>query len=122
MREKERPVAVANTGPLISAFQCSRFDLIERYFSTIHIPLSIMEELERHGVKHLAVALIAAGIIHVHQLTEQENKQAKELACQIALSLLARIKDAAHHPDFIGKQWYYFKGQNSKPKLFWWMN
>jgi len=49
------------------------------------------------GVKRLAVALIDVGIIHVHQMTEQENKQAEEFACQIAKSPLARIKDAAHH-------------------------
>ena len=38
--QTDKVIAVSNTGPLISAFQCGRMDLLRRYFSVIYITAS----------------------------------------------------------------------------------
>ena len=38
--EMDKIVVVSNTGPLISAFQCGRTDLLKRYFSVIYVTVS----------------------------------------------------------------------------------
>jgi hypothetical protein len=41
--------AVSNTGPLISAFQSDSFSIMTKIFAEIHIPMSCVAELEKHG-------------------------------------------------------------------------
>jgi predicted nucleic acid-binding protein len=40
-------VVASNTGPLVSAFQCGRIDLLRRYFGVIHIPETVLLEMRR---------------------------------------------------------------------------
>ncbi|MFB0546090.1 MAG: hypothetical protein ACETWB_04200 [Anaerolineae bacterium] len=58
-------IVVSNTGPLISAFQCRRVDLLQRYFETTHIPESALTEFERHGAEDMVRKLIDEGFISV---------------------------------------------------------
>ncbi len=41
---------VSNTGPLISAFQSSRVDILRQFYDVIFIPDSELIEFEQHGV------------------------------------------------------------------------
>jgi predicted nucleic acid-binding protein len=45
----DKIVAVSNTGPLISALQCERIDLLKHYFAVLYITDSERAELEKHG-------------------------------------------------------------------------
>jgi predicted nucleic acid-binding protein len=90
-------VVVSNTGPLISAFQCSRIYLLQRYFEAIHIPASELEEFERHRAGRTIHNLINANFVRVERLTVDEKEQAAQIAKHIAESALANVKDPAHH-------------------------
>jgi predicted nucleic acid-binding protein len=52
---------ISNTGPLISAFQCGRIDLLKHYFETIYIPESELEEFRRHGADETIRQLVSEG-------------------------------------------------------------
>ena len=45
----DKTTVTCNTGPLISAFQCGRVDLLKRYFKTVYIAPSEVAEFEKHG-------------------------------------------------------------------------
>jgi len=78
-------VAVSNTGPLISAFQCTRIDLLKRYFSAIYITSSELTEFDKHGWGEDIRKLIDEGFVVVFvDLTEGEKKQAEQVAKRIA--------------------------------------
>lgn len=47
----EKLIAVSNTGPLVSALQCNRIDLLNRYFARLYLPPSVLAELEQHGAR-----------------------------------------------------------------------
>lgn len=83
--EIDKIIAVSNTGPLISAFQCGRTDLLKRYFSVIYITASELIELDKHGWTDDVRELINEGfVIVVEELTEQEKEFAEGVAKRIA--------------------------------------
>jgi len=90
-------VVISNTGPLISAFQCGRIDLLKHYFEAIYIPESELEEFRRHGADKTIRQLISEGLVIVERLTADEKAQARQIARSIAESAFARIKDYEHH-------------------------
>ena len=89
---------VSNTGPLISALQCDRMDILRQFYDRVHIPASGMAELEKHGAGPEIRALISAGFIIVHDdLTVLEQERAQQMAMEIADSKVSKDKEAAHH-------------------------
>lgn len=75
---------VSNTGPMVSAFQCDRIDLLKRYFSLIYITPSEREELNVHGWIDEVNQLIAEGFVVVEALTNSEKIQAEVVDKRIA--------------------------------------
>lgn len=63
--EIQKPPVVSNTGPLISAFQCDRIDLFKRYFDSIYIVQSQLEEFKRHQAQEWIQELIDEGFVKV---------------------------------------------------------
>jgi predicted nucleic acid-binding protein len=93
--EIDKIVAVSNTGPLISAFQCGRIDLLKRYFSVIYITASELAELEKHGWTDDIRQLIDEGFVSVvEELTEREKELAEGVARRIATD------PASHDPEW----------------------
>lgn len=91
------PVA-SDTGPLLSAFQCGRVDLIVRYFGPIYIVDSILEECRQHGAGDDIQTLIEDGsAVVIGDLSNGERRQAQELAQQIAISPYSNVADPFHH-------------------------
>lgn len=85
MTEPDKIIAVSDTGPLISAFQCGRTDLFRRYFSRIYITASELTELDGHGWADEIRGLIREGLVKVaKELNEEEKKQAELIARNIA--------------------------------------
>lgn len=93
----EKLIAVSDTGPLISAFQCNRIDLLWRYFVRIHLPPPVMTELEQHGARDEVQQLLAQDLFRVEYLSAQEATQAKQIAKQIASFPSTKIRDHTHH-------------------------
>jgi len=93
----EKMVAVANTGPLISALQCGRTELLRHYFATIYIPQSELAEFERHNVKDEIQALLDEGLLVTQDLTSDEQETAQGIAKQIAGHPLTKVRDYQHH-------------------------
>jgi predicted nucleic acid-binding protein len=87
--------AVSNTGPLISVFQSGRTDLLRRYFSAIHIPESVLVELEAHGAGDQTQQLIAEGFLVVETIKPEDRLEVERWAQQIAA--IAKVKDPARH-------------------------
>ena len=90
-------VAVSNTGPLLSAFQCNRTDLLARYFARIYIPASEVEEFERHDAGDRLGELIKDGLVVVEHLSSAEVAAAKDIARRIAACPLSTAQDYHHH-------------------------
>ena len=82
--EIDKIIAVSNTGPMVSAFQCGRADLLKRYFSLIYITESELDELDAHGWIDEVNQLVAEGFVAVEELTDLEKKQAEGFAKRIA--------------------------------------
>jgi len=96
--EHEKTTAVSNTGPMISAFQCAKVDLLKRYFNAIYIVPSQLNEFERHGTGEQIRKLIREGFIIVaSDLTAAEQVSAEEIARRIAASPSASVSDYQHH-------------------------
>ena len=94
----EKITVVSNTGPMISAFQCSRVDLLKRYFDVIYIVSSQLNEFERHGAGEQISKLIGEGFIIVaSDLTTTEQAKSEEIARLIAASPSASVSDYQHH-------------------------
>lgn len=89
--------AVSNTGPLISAFQCGRVDILERFYETLYIAVAQVPEFEKHGAIEDLQTLIDKGFITVVELTEEEKQRANTIAQRIAASRLTRDKDVRSH-------------------------
>ena len=96
-RQFDTLIGVSNTGPLISAFQCGRTDLLRRYFRVIHIPQSELDEFQRHNAAEEIERLIDEGLVKVHVLTPEECRRAEEIARRIANRPSARVKEYQHH-------------------------
>lgn len=98
MHQSELRIAVSNTGPLISAFQCGRLDIVWQFYDVIHIPASVLVELAAHGAGSEVDELVRLGLVVVHDdLTEEERTEATAIAEAIARSSLSRNKNPAHH-------------------------
>lgn len=81
----DKIVAVCNTGPLLSGFQCGRVDLLKRYFEAIHTAPSQVAEFEQHGAGEELDDLVQEGfVVLAEPLTSDEQDRAKMLARQIA--------------------------------------
>ena len=88
----------SDTGPLLSAFQCGRVDLMVQYFGPIYIVDSIVEECRQHGAGDDIQVLIEEGsVVVIGDLSNDERRQARELARQIATSPYSKVADPLHH-------------------------
>jgi predicted nucleic acid-binding protein len=98
MRRSQPRVAVSNTGPLISALQCGRFDVLQQFYDIIHIPAGVRTELADHGARLEVQELIRTNFLVVHEdLTTEERAMAEALATTIASSPKSRNKNPEHH-------------------------
>ncbi|MDQ3814802.1 MAG: hypothetical protein M3347_12740 [Armatimonadota bacterium] len=89
---------VSNTGPLISALQCGRMDLLQQYFSVVYITASEVRELHQHGWQNEIQQFIEEGfIIVVEELSEAEQKAAEQIARDIAARLTSGDPDWQNH-------------------------
>jgi predicted nucleic acid-binding protein len=96
--EIDKIVAVSNTGPLISAFQCGRTDLLKRYFSVIYITASELVEFDRHGWTDDIRRLLNEGLlVVVKPLTEREKEEAERVAKRIAADPVSGDPDWRNH-------------------------
>lgn len=90
-------VVVSNTGPLLSAFQCNRVDLLSRYFARIYVPKSEVKEFERHSAGDRLQKLIEDGLVVVEHLSAAEAASAEQIAQRIAACSLSKVNDYHHH-------------------------
>lgn len=98
MRQPELRSAVSNTGPLVSALQCGRLEIVRQLYDVIHIPASVLSELAAHGAGPEITELVRVGFVVVHgDLTEEECAVAKAIAESIADSPKSHNKNPAHH-------------------------
>lgn len=99
LAEEIAKITVAcNTGPLISAFQCGRVDLLRRYFRTVYIAPSQVAEFEKHGVSEELHNLIQEGfVVLAEPLTASEKERAEMLARQIAAHPSSADPDYHNH-------------------------
>jgi len=88
---------VSNTGPLISAFQSNRVDILLQLYDLIVIPDSELAEFKKHGATKEINKLIEAETVVVHALTDTEKTIAKEISEAIASSRHTKDKIAMHH-------------------------
>ena len=90
--------AATNTGPLLSAFQCGRVDLVLRYFEPLYIVPSIVKECHRHGAGDELRQLINVGsVVVIEDLSDDEQQRAWHIAEQIATSPYSKVSDPCHH-------------------------
>ncbi len=93
-------IVVANTGPMISAFQSGCIDLLRGVFKIIYVVPSTMAEYEKHGASDFISPLIDSGLVMIVPLSAAEQENATTVAQQIAASPLSRDPVAAAHiPD-----------------------
>lgn len=93
----DKITVACDTGPLISAFQCSRVDLLKRYFKTIYIAPSQVAELEKHGASEELGDLTREGVVVLAEaLTADEKERAEMLARRIA------AQPSSGDPDYRG--------------------
>lgn len=96
--EIDKIKVACNTGPLISAFQCERLDLLRHYFEVIYIAPSQVAEFEKHGAGQELAALIRDKFVVVAEaLTVDEQEQADRLARRIAAHPLSGDPDYHSH-------------------------
>jgi len=98
MSQSELRIAVSNTGPLVSALQCGRLDMLRQIYDVIHIPASVLTELVTHGAELEMAELARVGFVVVHNnLTEEEHAIAQAIAETIADTSKSHSKNPAHH-------------------------
>lgn len=98
MRRSQPRVAVSNTGPLISALQCSRLDVLQQFYDSTHIPAGVRTELADHGASLEVQELVRTNFPIVHDdLTTEECAMAEAIAAAIADSPESRNKNPEHH-------------------------
>lgn len=96
--KQQKLVATSNTGPLISALQCDKVDLLKLYFSLIYITASEVAELNKHGWSDEIQRLISSGsVVVIEQLTEQEKREASRLAKKVAKDQFSGDKNWQSH-------------------------
>ncbi|MCS7188051.1 MAG: DUF3368 domain-containing protein [Armatimonadetes bacterium] len=87
--------AVSDTGPLLSAFQCGRIDILKHFHEAIYITHEQVAELQGHGAGKEVDELVKEGFLIVVSLSEGEEKEALKVAEMIAG--LAKDKDPKVH-------------------------
>jgi predicted nucleic acid-binding protein len=97
MIERHKVTMISNTGPLISAIQCGRVDLLQRYVDRLYIPLSVQAEIERYGFGPYLRELLDKDWIIPVALTAEETSRAQELARRIAGSPLTSNRTPGNH-------------------------
>jgi predicted nucleic acid-binding protein len=97
MVDRRKVSMISNTGPLMSALQCGRVDLLKRYIDRLYIPFSVQAEIERHGLGPQVQPLVNEGWIIPVDLTAEETSQAQDLARRIAASPLTNDKTPVNH-------------------------
>ncbi|MBI4617964.1 MAG: hypothetical protein HY720_30430 [Planctomycetes bacterium] len=75
---------IANTGPLISAFQSESESLLGDFSERIYVPSGALPEYERHGARPLLRALESRGLVEVVSLDPVESETAVVLARRLA--------------------------------------
>ncbi len=94
----DRISAACNTGPLLSAFQCSGVGLLKRYLARIYIAPGQKTEFQKHGAADSVQTLVAEGFVVVTAgLDEAERKRARVLAVRIAAHPTSGDADPAGH-------------------------
>ena len=91
----EQPLAISNTGPLISILQSDSMDLVVTLFGNLHTSEACITELIGHGWEESLAQ--ANGIIVRHKLTEEEAAQAQEIARRIAAHSFSNDTVFEHH-------------------------
>ncbi|MCX7778595.1 MAG: hypothetical protein N2381_11190, partial [Armatimonadetes bacterium] len=90
--------SVSDTGPLLSAFQCGRIDILKHFHEVIYITPEQLEELRGHGAGEEVEVLVKEGFLVIVSLSEDEEFEALKVAEMIAK--LARDKEPkAHLPE-----------------------
>jgi predicted nucleic acid-binding protein len=92
-----KQVAVSNTGPLISALQCGRTDVLQQLYEVIHIVDSQVREFQTPSAREGLDALIRAGLVRALPLTHSEQQQAEAIAERIAKSPFAHDAQPETH-------------------------
>jgi len=96
--EIAQTVAACNTGPLISAFQCGRVDILKRYFRAIYIAPSQVAEFATHGAADELDDLVQERfVVLAEALTSDERNRAELLARRIAAQPLSGDPDYRGH-------------------------
>lgn len=94
----DKITVACNTGPLISAFQCGRVDLLKRYLKTIYIAPSQVAEFEKHAAGEELDDLIREGfVVLAEALTGDEKERAEMLARRIAARPSSGDPDYRNH-------------------------
>lgn len=89
----EKIVAISNTGPLISTFQCNMESLLKHYFSAIFVTNTEIVEITSHGWLKDFQILVDDGLIKIiDHLYPNEIQLAKRIAKMI--SILSSQKQA----------------------------
>jgi predicted nucleic acid-binding protein len=79
-------IAISNTGPLVSAFQCGRLDILRIYFLVIYITKSEINELDNLGWRSdIDKAISNNDVTVIESLTKLEQEEAEQIAKKIAL-------------------------------------
>lgn len=89
------PVALSDTGPLISIFQSDSLDLLQTLFSHINISETCVAELTKHG--WYAELVHAVPFIVSHKLAESESARTRELAKRVAIHPASKNPVPANH-------------------------
>jgi len=96
--EVDKTAVACNTGPLISAFQCGRVDLLKRYFKRLYIASSQVAEFEKHGAAEELDDLIREDfVVLAEALTAKEKERAEMLARRVAAQPSSGDPDYRNH-------------------------
>ena len=89
------PIAISNTGPLISAFQSDSLAVLTELFSQVHVTRACITELTRHGWRDTLT--YAHALIITQALTPAEDALAQTYAQRIANHPLSKDPVPANH-------------------------
>lgn len=96
--ERDRIVAVCNTGPLVSAFQSDSVHLLRSYFARIYVAPTQPAEFARHGAWVDFQALLEDQFALVApELNEDERTRAASIAEEIAAQPTSGNPDPGGH-------------------------
>ena len=90
-----KPVAISDTGPLISMFQSNSFDLAVTLFGQVHTSDTCVTELAKHGWQDVVDKSNTTLI--THKLTDTEAVRANRLAHRIAIDRISKDPEPLSH-------------------------